>query len=352
MTPKLRSGKSLLPPIVNSESEPAEELSDGEVPVSNRVVKQIKYCMDMKPQTFNSVESIKNKLNSIRQGKKDKNIRPVDTERKKIESVVADFASDMARMNSNFQILLDCLTDIIPRLEQIDYLEGRVSDLECKLEAVTQFPFLDGQTAVAASVVGMPSARDGYSDRLDRLEYLSSEEEREKRILQAVVTHPDLNADSSDMREHMLNFLRTALDMPEREIDSNMTIQKTGRPNTITINFTRKLFKKFLYAARAKLRRSNPERCGDLFINDNLTHYNFSLLRALKRERRRRGESQLNNFVSVFSLDGRVYVKTSSECEKLHIKSKDAYTKYLEALGSNCRGSSTRGENVTGSKGT
>ena len=142
MTSKLRSGKSLLPPIVNSESEPAEELSDGKVPVSNSVVKQIKYCMDIKPQTYNSVDSIRSTLNDISQGKEDKNLRPVDTERKKIESVVADFVSDMAKMNSSFQILLDCLNDIIPRLEQIDYLERRVSDLESKLESNNQFSFL------------------------------------------------------------------------------------------------------------------------------------------------------------------------------------------------------------------
>ena len=90
-----------------------------------------------------------------------------------------------------------------------------------------------------------------------------------------------------------------------------------------------------LYGARNKLRRENPDNVMELYINDNLTHFNFTLLRSLKRERRSRLESQSHSFVSVFSLDGRVYVKTNSNSEKIHIRDSKSLESYLCSLNDN-----------------
>jgi len=164
--------------------------------------------------------------------------------------------------------------------------------------------------------------------------------EREKRLNQAIITHPELNPNNKDLKKHICEFLSSKLSMSEREIDQNLEAVKSGREHSVIIKFSRKFFKGFIYAARSKLRKSNPERCDALFINDNLTHYNFSLLKLLKRERRTRCESRVNNFVSVFSLEGKVYVKTTYESEKQHIKNMDAYKRFLSSVDSNSEESS------------
>ena len=164
---------------------------------------------------------------------------------------------------------------------------------------------------------------------------MSCEKERERRILQDVVTHPSINEECVDLKKHMHEFFSQYMRMTDREIDSNFTVSKTGRQHTVTINFSRRLFKGMLYGARNKMRRENPDNVNELYINDNLTHFNFTLLRSLKRERRSRLESQSNSFVSVFSLDGRVYVKTTSNSEKIHIRNTESLENYLCSVNDN-----------------
>ena len=326
MSHRLRNGKHALPPKQKPVSDSEGECAPEDENVSERVRKQIKHCLDMKPD-LNSIESIKTKLNSIKSKKNRKLSQAPLTDNKKIESAVAEFATDMTKMNSNFQTLLGCLCDIMPRLEQIDMLEKRVLELERRLESSEQIskPNYTSATKPKAS----PFTEENQSDRLARLEYLASEEEREKRLLQVVVTHPELDPNNNDLRKHTCEFLRNKLRMTEREIDPNLSATKNGRENSITVNLSRRLFKKFLYVAKGKLRKTNPELCENLFINDNLTHYNFSLLKLLKRERRLRYESGTTGFVSVFSLDGKVYVKSSPDSVKVHIKNMEAYERFI-----------------------
>ena len=322
-----------MPSNQNIEHDKGKDSTNEDEIISERVERQIKYCMNIRPDTLGFIQDIQSKLNSIKSDWKIDKTQKVTTDKKKIENVVAEFAADMAKVNSNFQTLLDCLSDIIPRLEQVDLLEKRVSDLEYRLKA-KEVVVTSNSTETAKSHHS-PFAKEDQSERLSRLEYVASEEEHEKRVTLAVVTHPQLDPNKNDLNKHICDFLRNELRMSEREIDPNLTAIKNGREHTITINFTRKLFKKFLYAARGKLHKTNAEICRDLFINDNLTHYNFSLLRLLKRERRIRNESAMNNFVSVFSLDGKVYAKTSPDANKTYIKNMGAYKKFLLALDEN-----------------
>lgn len=97
-----------------------------------------------------------------------------------------------------------------------------------------------------------------YSDRLERLEYLLSEEEREKRGLQAKITHPELDPDNTELKEHVDDFLSRKMVMRGRDIDSNLMAMKSGRrQNTIIVSFSTNLFKRLLYAARNKIRKKH-----------------------------------------------------------------------------------------------
>jgi len=237
-----------LPPIQDTGHDEGRDSTNEDEVISERVERQIRHCMDMRPDTLNSIGDIQSKLNSIKFDRKIDKTQKVTTDKKKIENVMAEFAADIAKVNSNFQTLLDCLSDIIPRLEQIDFLEKRVTDLEEKrvtdLENKLKAKEATSNSIETAKSHHTPFAKEDHSERLARLEYISSEEEREKRVMQAVITHPELDPDNNDINKHICDFLRSKLRMPEREIDPNLTAMRNGREHTITINFTRVSFVK------------------------------------------------------------------------------------------------------------
>ena len=135
--------------------------------------------------------------------------------------------------------------------------------------------------------------------RIDKLEFTSSEEESKNRILQIAITHPDIDQTRPDLSSHTKQFLEHKLGMSPREIDANFNVQKTPRPNTVLLKFSDKRFKIFVYPAHKKLRISQADLSG-LYINKNLTSYNYSLLKALKSEKKHRYENNLPNFNSVY----------------------------------------------------
>ena len=129
--------------------------------------------------------------------------------------------------------------------------------------------------------------------------------------------------------------MKRDLGMETREIDVNMTARKI-KINTVLICFSSKRYKGFLYATRKKLRTSNNPINGDLFINENLTGYNFDLLKKLKRERKSRLDSNcVNKIESVYTFDGKVFVKTnvsSISSGSLHIKNPMSLVEFIDKL--------------------
>ena len=74
--------------------------------------------------------------------------------------------------------------------------------------------------------------------------------------------------------------------MLSREIDTGMAVIRRRRDHTVMVTFSSRRFKTFLFAARKKLRRDHEWQESELFVNENITQYNFSLLILLKTERR------------------------------------------------------------------
>ena len=141
---------------------------------------------------------------------------------------------------------------------------------------------------------------DDQANRIDRLEYISSERERGNRLLQVVISHPSIDPDCNQLKDHIVGFLSNTIGMTDREIDTSMSVISKGRPHSVIITFSSRLFKTFLFAARKKLRGENGDQISTLFINENLTQYNFSLLKLLKSEKKRRIDANLPSFQSVF----------------------------------------------------
>ena len=68
-------------------------------------------------------------------------------------------------------------------------------------------------------------------------------------------------------------------------------------------------FKAFNFAARHKMRESSDSYSAKLFINENLTQYNFSLMKMFKNERVKIRNDQTPSYETVYKFEGIVYVK-------------------------------------------
>ena len=89
----------------------------------------------------------------------------------------------------------------------------------------------------------------------------------------------------------------------------------------------------FIFKAMKNLRTIKSNKQYNLYINDNLTSYTFSLLKHLKHERNRRPEMSIMNFDVVFCFDGRTFVKrtkSSNSSYALLISNRLSLEKFLE----------------------
>ena len=124
--------------------------------------------------------------------------------------------------------------------------------------------------------------------------------------------------------------------MEPREIDSGFNVKKvTYRPNTVIVVFSVIKFKRFVFGALKRLRLRDQDLCTDLFINDNMTSYNYSILKHLKSEKKKRSEERRKSFESVYVFDGKVYVKkqkTNQPNSAIWISSVQSMKNFLESL--------------------
>ena len=97
--------------------------------------------------------------------------------------------------------------------------------------------------------------------------------------------------------------------MPGRKIDANLYVQKTNKTNTVIVHFTDRRLKRFVWAAKNKLRRTSEDTVKDLNINDNLTPYNYSMLITLKQETGCLRTSNKPYFETIYSFEDKVFVK-------------------------------------------
>ena len=162
----------------------------------------------------------------------------------------------------------------------------------------------------------------------------TSEDDRKSRLLQATITHPNLDLSNQDLTMHVKQFLQNRLNMPPREVDANLHVQKTPRPNSVLLKFSDRKFKNFLYSARKRMRNSESN-LNDLYINEHLTSYNYSILKYLKTEKRRRSEGNLPNFHSVYSFEGKIYIKMhldEQSNQAVHVKNHSSIQEFVSKL--------------------
>ena len=239
--------------------------------------------------------------------------------RKDLQDTYLALQNELSSIADKLKFFHECITEM---LEQIQLLEERVGSLE--------------KTKTAAK---LPTNTTNYSDalqsdnskRLEKLEFQNSEEERKKRTLEATITHPDIDVSHTNLSQHLKGIMQNKLKMEQRLIDANMTVRKTTRQNTVLIRFSHSRFKRFLFRAKKDLRENENPVSEVLFINDNLSNYNFQILMSLKHARKR-CVSGSDPIKSVYCFEGRVFVKFNDGDQGRPIKTKAEMDDVLQML--------------------
>ena len=268
----------------------------------------VKNCLKMKPDRTvesshsgngRSIAKIKMNLSKAIDKNKNKPSSRISTrgaQKKQADDLMLEFGSDLAKLNENFNILSKSVLELLENCaktenhttsiaheitelrqkmismdDRMTEINDRVIELEQRrITPASQEPSLApsyaemvGTAISSTNVVQTPPP----AERLEKLEYISSEDERRRNLLKVKVTHPAISNSSTNLVEHVKQFFAQHLHMPRREIDDGMYVTKLPQPNTVLIKLSDHRFKVFLFQAKKQLRLSNDETCNDLFIN-------------------------------------------------------------------------------------
>ena len=93
------------------------------------------------------------------------------------------------------------------------------------------------------------------------------------------VTHPGISTTSPDLDLDVKQFFYEQSNMPNRELDDQMYVAKLPQQDTVITTLTHHRFKIFSFRTKKELRINNAQAYRNLFINENLTSLNNSLLK-------------------------------------------------------------------------
>ena len=215
-----------------------------------------------------------------------------------MEEMMKEFSNDFKNLQMKFDAFSSCILSLVDRVQT---LESRIEVLEKNNEGKTY----------ASVVTNSVCSKVDHSERLEKLEFNSSENERKDRSLHVQISHPALDPSSQNLDSHVQDFLRTKLNMSTREIDLNMTTLKSPRSHTVIVKCSDRKFKLFIYSARKKLRSENSSLCQELFIGDHLTSFNLAILKQVKSLKIERTQANKPSFETFYTFNGRVFVKIS-----------------------------------------
>ena len=251
-----------------------------------------------------------------------------------VENSLRDLSNDAAKFQAKIDTVLEAVISMIDTVaDSNDKLNKRLHIVEKKLIDMEKGSNNIKQPSTFAAAVSTDNNAKNSNDRLNKLEYQASEDDRRKRILHVSITDPSINNQAPNLTETMTTFFSEKMKMSNREIDTNFNVQKASRNNTVIVKFSDRRYKLFLYCAHKKLRSDEADE--DLFLNDDLTSYNFSLLMKLKRLRKERKDNGKPVFESVYSIDGRVFIKMIKQdpnADSIHIKTPSAINDLISKL--------------------
>ena len=307
-------------------SDSEDSFLDADI-MSDNVNSLVQRCRDFVPMSCNaSLSVIRSKLCKAK-AEPTPNVsshtRSIKVKPAKVEDSLRELSNEALQFSQKLNCIIDSFISIVDTIETLD---KRISVIEAGNHNRGES---QSYAAIASQTL---KSNDG---RIGKLEYQNSEEDRKKRLLEVSITHPSINPGSNSLRVDTLNFFSEKLKMSNREIDQSFTVHKTSRNNTIIVRLTDRKFKLFLFNARKKLRLDNPSTVTDLYLNDNLSSYNFSILMTLKRLRSDRRNANKKVFETTYTIDGKIFVKMQrgdSNENAINIKTKCAIDKLIADL--------------------
>ena len=285
---------------------------------NNRISNMIQSCLSEKPEfekSKTSVKKMKSQLDKIKSSNKQKKSSRID-DRKQIDDFLKEISTDIFKLSQKIDTMVDIQKQT---LDKVDSLESNVKDLQKDNESLlARVVALEANKSSHEHTFAEATAtyRPNDDERISRLEYTSSEDERKKRCLEVNLTHPSIDNSTTDLEKHVREFFSDHMGMESRSIDRNMRVKKSKRANTVQINLSNIRFKKFLYAAKKQIRVNNPENHEDFLLNEYLTTYNFDILKKLKAEKKRCADEKMTCFETLYTFEGRVYIKKTRTNDK------------------------------------
>ena len=190
--------------------------------------------------------------------------------KKQADEFIIEFGSELARLKENFMIFIKSEHDLIENCnkneaqtviltremtemrlqitsmgERRNEINHRTTELEQEHSDLPSqdpsFAEIVRTTSSASNVVFTPSSPSSV-ERIDKLEYTTSEVKRERRLLQVKVTLPGISTTSSEQ-----------LNMPNYEIDDQMYVAKMPQPHTVMITLSHHRFEVFLFLAKNRV---------------------------------------------------------------------------------------------------
>ena len=168
------------------------------VNIGDRVQKQIDLCLNMKPDdNTHEVDEIREKLDKLvskpNESKQKLRSNNLNADKRKLDNTFQELSSDLVKMDKNFECLIECFYTLLDKIDELSDLKEKLVQIEHRILK------LENGSVSELSTPGRRSVACGVGDqssRIDRLEYLSSERERENCLLQVVITHPDIDNNS------------------------------------------------------------------------------------------------------------------------------------------------------------
>ena len=252
--------------------------------------------------------------------------------KKQIEELCKDLNSSFVCLSNKFNTAINCIMEISTKMTELEHEVDKLKEQVDKLKIEVSKPKTYSDVAATSSRISDPP----NNERLDRVEFLTSEDERKKRSLEIIVSCPNIKKESEDLKKDVSMILREKLGLENREMDENMKVLKTNNDGNARVILSASRFKRFIYAARKKKRTEGGDASlQNFYINENLTSYNYGILKRLKTEKKRRDDAGEPSFDSVYSYDGRVYAKKHRNIEKsaaIPITSMKSYEKFIAEL--------------------
>ena len=213
----------------------------------------IQQCRDFIPDsTRASLADIKSKLSKavdIGASSKTRNLRSAK-EKPKLEDSLRELSNDAAIFQKKIDAVLEavvCMVDTVGSYN--DNFDERLSKIESRLTKIENSPKPSGNSKSFATIASSEKS-EVNNERLSKLEFQASEDDRKKKLLQATFTHPSINKNSSSIKADISIFFRDKMKMEAREIDQNFVVHKSSRVNTVVVTFSGRRFKLFAYKAR------------------------------------------------------------------------------------------------------